>query len=318
MAYEIDSIEAPIGTQKSPKEFDLPSKTFIGYDQNAGKPPVAENAAEPVKNANSQQTNTAVAAAPEAEPAKPEESVTLSPKIAAVARKEAQVRAREQAIAKREKELEAQLADAKKFAQVREKIAKKDFSAVEELGGKYEDHLKYATDQIERQDPKEERIRQLEANLEAMKKSQEEQASADYENNQNLWREEIKTTVTSNPDFAPILKLGAEDAVLAHINDSFEEDGVKLTAEQAVKDVLGEIKRRYEKFDGAFKSESTAAEGKVLGPPPTRKDVQTITQKMAPTSKAVSKKPLYLMSESEQLAEAIRRVEEEKLKRFQR
>jgi hypothetical protein len=312
MAYEVTPIEAPIGTvvTNKPNEFNLPVREFAPYDRATIQKPGAETT---TKAANAPQTGT-----PVEQVEKPtEESMPVSPKIAAVARAEAKVKAERAQLESEKREFQAALQDAAKYKAIAEKLAKKDFSAVEELGAKYEDHLKYATDKVEGQDPREQKIRTLEQEIKRIQKTQEETASADYENNQQLWREEITNVVKANKDFSPISKLKLEEAVLAHINSSFEEDNVKLTADQAIKDVLEELKNRKSKYDDAFttESETEVPVRKVLGAP--ERDVNTITQQMTVTSKTPSKKPFHLMSESEQLAEAIRRVEEDKLKRMQ-
>lgn len=315
MPFTTEEIVAPVGNQQpSPKEFDLPVKEFIGYDQSQSKKPVAQNTQS---SANAQQTNTTEKAdvSTETAPTK-EESVQLSPKIAAIARKEQAIR-KEAAQLKADREkMAAKLADAEKYAQIKAKLAAKDFSAVEELGVKYDDHLKYETEKLDKQDPKEERVRKLEAELEALRKNQEEREVENYEANQSLWKQEIARIVDDTPELSAIKKLGAYGAVLAHVNDSFEEDGVKLTAEQAAKEVNDLLIARAKKFASVLETESSA-EGKVLGPPPKSTGIKTITQDVSVTSKAPSKKPFHLMSESEQLAEAIRRVDEEKLKRIQ-
>jgi hypothetical protein len=306
MAYEVTPIELPVGTvTNKPNEFNLPVKEFAPYDRATILKPGAQTA--PAVE-NTPQPGTSVEPATAAK----EESMPVSPKIAAVARAEAKVKAERAQLEAQKKEFQAALQDAAKYKAIAEKLAKKDFSGIEELGGKYEDHLKYATDKVESQDPKEQKIQALEQEIKRIQKTQEEQAKADYENNQELWREEIKNVVKANKDFSPISKLKLEEAVLAHINASFEEDDVKLTADQAIKDVLN----RKSKFDDAFATESEpeAPARKVLGAP--EKDVKTITQQMTVTSKTPSKKPFHMMSESEQLAEAIRRVEEDKLKRM--
>ena len=107
-----------------------------------------------------------------------------------------------------------------------------------------------------------------------------------------------------------------EEAVLQHVNDSFEQDGVKLTAEQAAKEIEEALIARAEKFSSVSKIKNKqVSEAKVLGPPKTS-SVKTITQQMTTTPKtAPTSKPFHLMSESEQIAEAFRRVQAAKLQR---
>jgi hypothetical protein len=102
--------------------------------------------------------------------------------------------------------------------------------------------------------------------------------------------------------------------VIRHINDSFEEDDVELTVEQAAKDIEDALLERASKFASVSKLKNKTSENKVLGAP--KSSVKTITQNMTTTPKtSPASKPFHLMSESEQLAEAIRRVQAAKLQR---
>jgi hypothetical protein len=96
--------------------------------------------------------------------------------------------------------------------------------------------------------------------------------------------------------------------VLQHVNDSFDEDDVELTVEQAAKEIEAEAVKRAEKFASVSKIKQRFSEPpKVLGAPKTAP--KTITQSMTLSSEKAASKPFHLMSESEQIAEAIRRVQ---------
>jgi YesN/AraC family two-component response regulator len=305
MSFTTEAIDlTPIKNPTGPAEFDLPSKEFVGYDPK-GTMSVTGSPIERPEAQNPKQENTTEAVAPAATE---EESVQLSPKISALARKEQAQRKREQALAQREKALADKLADAEKYAQLKSRMSSKDFSAAEELGLTNEEYVQYQLDRQASLDPTEQRIRQAEEKLTQFEKAQEERTVKEYQQNQELWKQEISKVVSENPEFSTIKELGLEAMVLQHVNDSFDEDGIELTAEQAAKEIEEEAVRRAEKFASVSKIKQKFSEPpKVLGAPKT--SPKTITQGMTVTSQKQSAKPFHLLSESEQIAEAIRRVQ---------
>lgn len=310
MAFTVEAMDVAPASQPNnqPNQFDLPAKEFVGYDPKGTTTVTGSDRSENVK-----QPDTTEAAVP-AEPAAPEESVTLSPQISALARKEQAQRQRERALMQREKALEARLADAEKYQQLKTKVAAKDYSAAEELGLTHEQYTQYVLEKQAGEDPVEQRYRKVESELEQLKKNQEEQTVQEYQANQGLWKQEIAKVVDGNEEFSTIKELGAHAAVLKHINDSFDEDGVELTAEQAAKEIEEALFARAEKLASVSKiKKKFEAEPKVLGAP--KASPKTITQNMTVTSEKSKSKPFHLMSESEQIAEAIRRVQAAKTQR---
>ena len=193
MSFTMEAIETPaIANPTGPKEFDLPSKEFIGYDRSGTTTVTGSQRSENPK----QETTSESAQANQ--PAKPEESITLSPKISALARADAQRIRKEQALAQREKAFEARLADADKYAQLKSRMASKDFSAAEELGLTNEEYVQYQIQKQSESNPEEQRYRSLEERQNALEKAQEEQAVKEYEANQFLWKQEISKIVAEN------------------------------------------------------------------------------------------------------------------------
>lgn len=304
MAFTIDDMSpSPNVTQPKMNEFNLPSREFTGYDPKG----TTTITGSPIQKENVGQENK------EEEPV--EETVTLSPKISALARKEQAQRQRELALKRREQELEDKLAKAERFEQLTKKIKDKDYSAADDLGLEYDEFTRHTIDKQAAKDPQEERARNLELEFKKLATKQEELELREYQANQGLWKQEISNLVKDNEDFSTIKEWGAEQAVLDHINDSFEEDGVELSAEEAAKEIESALVDRLsghaEKLSKVSKIQKKI--GEKLGPP--KSSPKTLTQTMTVTSQKASRKPFHLMSESEQLAEAIRRVEEEKLNR---
>lgn len=292
-----------------PAQFDLPVKEFVGYDPKGttsitGSPLVQKtNEAAPIEPAQ----------APVPEVPKGEESVTLSPKVSAIARKEQALRQKEKQLAEKDRTFAEKMADAEKYHQLKEKLKNKDFSAAEELGLTYEEYVKHELNKEASKDPAQERVRKVEEELEALKKEREESVVKEYQANQALWKKEIVKVVSENPEFSTIKKAAKEDLVLQHINESFEEDDIELTVEEAAKDIEEALKEKAKEWAALLETGEKVPEAKVLGAPKTK--VSTITQNMAPSSAVAKPKPFHLMSESEQIQEAIRRVQAAKLQR---
>jgi uncharacterized protein YukE len=299
MSFTTQSLDTAVpSTKLTPSELDLPSKEFVGYDPKGttsvtGSPIERPAATEP-DDAKQPSTNEA-----------PEESVTLSPKISALARKEQAIRRREIELRNKERELEARLGDSDKYKTLKEKLAAKDYSAAEELGLSHEEYTQHLLKKQESEDPATARYQKLESELESLKKAREEDSVKEYQANQALWKAEISKVVSASPEFSSIKELNAEEIVLQHINDSFEEDGIELSAEEAAKEIEAALVERAEKFASLTKVKKKFEEAPKTLPPP--KASKTITQTMTTTPVKSSTRPLHMMSESEQWAEATRR-----------
>lgn len=235
-----------------------------------------------------------------------EESVRLSSRISALAREK-------QALRLQRKQMESQIADAQKFNQIKEKLKNKDYSAAEELGMTYEEYTQHLLNKQASEDPEVQKRMALEEKLLKLEKAQEEQTLREYQNNQNLWKKEIARVVTESELYPTVKELSMEEAVLRHINDSFDEDGIELSAEDAAKEIEEELVKRVDKYSNLSVVKKKYEESRSLGPP--KSGPKTITQQMTVTSQKPVNKPFHLMSESEQIAEAIRRVQAEKLQR---
>jgi len=314
MSYTTEDIVVPKSVPNSieQNQFDLPVKTFMGYDPKGTTTVTGSPIVRPDPKPDAAQPATVE----ETVETPPAESVRLSPQVSAIARKEAAQRRERLAFEQEKKAFATKLADAEKFAQLKAKIAAKDYSAVEELGVEYNALTDYKLNKLAGEKPEEARYRKLEEEFAALKKAQEESSNKEYQSNQNLWKEEI-SKVTQNVEAYPEINFigaGARAAVLQHINDSFEQDNVELTAEQAAKEIEKFLADRAIRMaDSPTVNKKFQEKGKVLGHPKTSPN--TITQNMTVTSQKPSSKPFHLLSESEQLAEAIRRVQAEKLAR---
>ncbi|CAM6002764.1 unnamed protein product [Sphagnum balticum] len=295
MSYEKEPITEAVIQSNAPAE--LPIREFQSY-------------AAPAKTKIPGQALTSVE-----EKAKTpvEESVTLSPQLTALARKEAATRQREAAIKEREKQLEAKLAQAQEYEELKTKLASKDFSAAEKLGLTYEEYANYQMQKLAGEDPQKQELEAIRSEVTALKKQQEESVSRQYDANVAEYKKAIATLVESEPKFSGIKKIGEQgrEAVLQYILDSFEEDGLELSVDQAAQDVQDFMKEEAKKMAVLLEDETPAVEAARKLPPP-KVGMKTLTQQVTTSSERAPLKPLYRMSDEERWAEARRRVEARK------
>lgn len=180
--------------------------------------------------------------APEATAPKVDEA--LSPKFAALARKEKALRAqaqqlKAQADALRAKESEYQTSYISK-ADLQKKLAEDPISFMNEHNLSW-DQL---TSAVLNQSPQDTQIKALKAEIEALKAEQNtvkstmnEQQTKAYEQAVNQIRNDAKILVSSDPNFETIRETGSEEAIVALIEETFKQDGTLLSVDEAAQQV---------------------------------------------------------------------------------
>ncbi len=242
---------------------------------------------------------------------KTEEAVTLSPHMAALARKEQQFRRNEQALKVKEQALEAERAEIAELKAMKAKIAAKDFSGLENLV-KYEDYTNYLIEKESSQTPEQQALKKLEAKLESLETSQKDDVSKRFEAAVTERRKAVTSLVESNEEYSTIKELKLQEAVVQHILDTWEHDEVDLSPEEAAKEVEAELLDRANKWTSLSKLKpKTTPEVEQKELPPLKPGIKTLTNNMAATGEIKrAVKPLHLMSDVERYAEARRRAEE--------
>lgn len=233
-------------------------------------------------------------------------SLPLSPQLAALARKEQKIRQSEQSIKAKELALETERKEVADLKALKAKLASGDYSDAE----KFIDYEKFAQHKIGK-DSKSEEMESLRADLAALKTAQEKDVSDRFEAAVNQRRIAIKSLVAENAEFSTIKELKAEDAVVQHILDTWENDEIDLSPEDAAKEVEAALLEKATKWTSLSKLKQNVevAEKKEL--PPLKAGMKTLTNNMAATGEIKRPtKPLHLMTESERYAEARRRAEE--------
>ncbi len=253
-------------------------------------------------------SDKAIPAATEETPA---ETVTLSPHMAALARKEQKFRQNEQALKTREAALEKERAEIADLKALKAKIEAKDYSGLENLV-KYEDYTNYLIEKESNLTPEQQALKKLEAKLEGLETSQKEDVSKRFEAAVNERRKAVVALVDTNEAYSSIKELKLQEAVVQHILDTWEHDNVDLSPEDAAKEVEAELIERAGKWSSLSKlkakSDSTVEQKQL---PPLKPGIKTLTNNMAATGEIKrTAKSFQHMSDTERYEEARRRAVE--------
>jgi hypothetical protein len=242
-----------------------------------------------------------------------EPGISLSPQMAALARKEQKFRQQEQALKAKEKALEDRLTKIAELEALEKKLKAKDYSGLENLVD-YNDYTNYIIEKSEKVTPEQEALKKLDAKVEAVTKQQQDNLDKQFKYAVEQRRQEVKALVTSNPEYSAIKELDQSEAVVQHILDTWEHDSVELSPEQAAKEVEEVLLERAKKWSSLSKLKpaepKTEPEGKQL-PPLKPGPVKTLTNSMQATGEIKRpNKSFEHMSDRERWAEARRRAEE--------
>lgn len=245
------------------------------------------------------------------------QAVTLSPQLAALARKEAKFRQQEQALkAEREAlaaEKAAEQAKYSKLAGVQEKLTAKDYSALSELGVSYEEWTQYLLSKGESEKPETQAIKKLEGEIQSIKASQEEATKKQYDATIAKYKTDIGALIAKDPEFITIKEQKAEEHVLQHILDTFNEDGQVMTIEQASKEIEDFLVEEAMSAQNLTKIKQRALpppeEPKKTLPPP-KSGLRTLSNQIAPKTTGATSYPQFQhLSPKERIALAIQKAQ---------
>lgn len=165
------------------------------------------------------------------------EEEQLSPKFAALARKERDLRRQMQALKAREEEFKVKETEYQTSYIPKSRITEDTLGALSELGINYDDLVNQVLSQS---GPETLEMKKLRAEIKAIKETQtqsatkaEEQAKQQYEHAVSQIRNEAKLLVDANSEYETIKAMGAEEAVVELIRQTFDADGTLLSVEEA-------------------------------------------------------------------------------------
>lgn len=239
------------------------------------------------------------------------ETVTLSPQVAALARKEQKFRQQEQALKDREAALEAKSAKIAKLEAMEAKLAAKDYSGLDEVGVDYNEYSQYQINKLNGSDPTQEAIKKLEAKLESVEKANQDNVSKQFEAAVNERRLAVKQLVETSSDKYPgITKLKQQEAVVQHILDTWEHDSKELSIEDATREVEEILVEKAKQWASVLDIKAPEAADQKKQLPPLKSGLKTITNQVTSGELKKPAKSFQGMSDSERYAEARRRAEE--------
>lgn len=240
-----------------------------------------------------------------------EETVTLSGPAAALARKEQGFRKQQQEFKAKELAMEAERAEIAELKALKAKLASKDYSDFENLVP-YDEYSNFLLNKAASSSPEQQALKKLETEIENIKKSNQEDVSKRFEEAVNQRRKAVTELINSNDEYSSVKELNMAEAVVQHILDTWEQDSVELTPEQASKEVEEILVERAQKWTSLTKIKGkspSVEETKQL--PPLKSSIKTLTNNMAATGEFKRPlKSLHGLSDTERYAEARRRVEE--------
>lgn len=244
----------------------------------------------------------------------PTQAVTLSPQLSLLARQEAKLRQREQALKTERESLATQKAENEKLFGFKQKLAAKDFSALDELGISYDDIANYQLAKIQGQSPEDQALKKLEVEIQSMKASQEANITKQYDATVARYKADIKDLVAKDPEFVTIKEEGQEEAVLQHILDTFNEDNELLTVEQASKEIEDFLVEDALKKQNLTKVKAKSAPPTPIEEPkktlPARSGLRTLTNQIAPSTSAQTKYPQFQhLSMKERIAMSVQKAQ---------
>lgn len=234
--------------------------------------------------------------------------VTLSPQLTALARKQQKLQQEIQAQRDRESAWSAKEADYVPKSAFKAKLQQNAVEALKELGMDYNEITELVLSQQQAPDP----VKELQAKIEQLESNQKESVSKQYEATLKHYRSETDALVASDPKYLAIRKEGAEQAVVQHILETWEEDTSKepMTVEKAAQEIESflreEIKAKALLHKELEPEETEAPNQKTL--PPPKASARTLTQQVesAPTR---TYNQFQHLSPKERLAQAIARAQ---------
>ncbi len=187
-------------------------------------------------------TNDTTPPAAEATPAPEKKDDFLSPKFAALARQEKQIRAAAEKL-----KAEKQAFEAEKQARLNGYIPKDEFkknplAALESAGMSYDEITKQLLEAPQGQvDPTvralQAQVQELTSKLSEFTQKTEENQTTAYKQAVETIRRKVNGLIDSNPEFETIKALEQTDAVVALIEETFKTDGYVMTEEEAAREV---------------------------------------------------------------------------------
>lgn len=288
----ITNAQHPVKTNQNEESFTYPKKTVQASTKVPNWSELAQSRQESIPVETPQQDS-------------PKEA-TLSPQLTILARKEQKLRQQELALKQERESVAREKERFARFEALENKLKAKDYTGLEEYGLSYQDWTNHQIEQAQGSDPRDQKIKELEAKLNKFEQTQVETVNKQYDATISQYKRDIAKTIEQDK-FKAIKIMEADEHVLQHILDTFKEENIALTVDEACEDVLQVLMDDAKKFkELEAKPESTPAQSqeKVLPPPRTK----TLTNQIPRSEPSQPRNQFQHMSPKERLAAAIARA----------
>lgn len=301
MSYEREAINSPASA--IPNQGPAIIRDEMVYDPYRGR-----NGSGKMSSLVGQGDNTGEKAAVESKPT--EETVKLSPQVAALARKEQRFRQQEQELKAQRESLEKEKSEIAELRAMKAKLATKDYSGLDGLVD-YNEYSQYQVDKLNGADPVRDEIKKLTSKISEIEKSNQDNVSKQFEAAVSERRIAVTELVDKDPGFPRIKRAKAQEAVVQHILDTWEHDSKELSVDQAAKEVEELLVEKAKQWAALLEEEKAApVEGEKKQLPPLKQGLKTLTNQVTAGDLKRPAKSLQHMSDTERWAEARRRAEE--------
>lgn len=184
-------------------------------------------------------TNGAVAIETPAPEAKKDDF--LSPKFAALARKEKELRMLQKQIQQERDSIKTRDEEYSKSYVPKARLMENPLAALSELGLTQDQLVNLILNGPQQVDPTvsalQKQIQAIEAQQQSTSKAMEEAQAKQYEQALSQIRSDTAALVASNPDYETIRETGSTEAVVELIRQTFDSEGILLTIDDAAKQV---------------------------------------------------------------------------------
>src|SRR6202789_3218101 len=289
MSYEVATVDVPAGSPSpSAQPIMREERVLNPYD-----PKVTIGQYDKIDRTG--QSDRGERTAPvEARPT--EETVKLSPGAAALARRELKFRQEKQSLEKERASVAAERAELNQLRAMKEKLAAKDYSAVDGLVD-YNEYSQYQLNKMQGVDPRAEEFNQLKGKTESLERMMQENIETQF--NAAVSERRIATTelVDKTNQFPKIKKAKAHEAVVQHILDTWEHDSKELAIEQAAKEVEMILAEKAAQWKALLEDENEAVtQDPRKSLPPLRQGLKTLTNQVTASDLTRPRKSYSQMS----------------------
>ncbi len=241
------------------------------------------------------------------------QAVTLSPQVTAIARRQQKLQTEIQAQRDKEAEWEKGKADFIPKSALKAKVETDILGVLQDLGLTYDQFNERLLAQLNGADP----VQELRAEVENLKKSQEEGTNKQYEATLKQYKAEADALVAKDPKAYHLITKGShQDAIVQHIVDTWKENPDQvLTVEQAAKEIEEVLRENARAAAEALKeidapAEAAAQPQKKPLPPPQAAAPRTLPNRVETAPVRAANGQFQHMSMKERIAQAVARAQQ--------